>query len=464
MQTAAEWACQQWATVELGDARLTQRAVRMGAKMAAHPEESLPNQMGKPSELKAAYRVLNHDAVTLEALTAPHRQETLRASQHAPVVLMVEDTTELDFTAHRSKTGLGPIGDGNGRGMLLHSTLAVLPETRAIVGLAHVQVVLRQPRSEQKWARSPEGLLWEVSAQRVGAPDPGVTWVHVSDAGSDNFAYMATCVALGKDFLVRAQYNRVLHGEVEQPEAQADETRKLFDYVRSLPLVEETSYTVEVSAQKQQPRREARVALAWTQVVLRPSTQAPPEVRQHGPITAWVVRVAELDAPADVEPLEWILITSLPVLNAADARQMVEWYTCRWLCEDYHQCLKTGCQVEQSQLDDGADIRRLLGFLVPLAVRLLQLRQAVRHTPDRPAIEVVKPLLVQVLTRLTKGDWRTLSVSDFWRQVAQLGGHQGRRRDGPPGWRTLWRGWLYLADVTEGARLFAAPDSAEKCG
>ena len=122
---ASEWAAQQWATVELGDRRLTRRAVEMGTQMAAHPEASLPEQMGAPSVLKAAYGLLNHPGVSLAALTAPHRQQTLQAAGALALVLQVEDTTELDFTHHPSKTGLAPIGNGGGRGLLLHSTLAI---------------------------------------------------------------------------------------------------------------------------------------------------------------------------------------------------------------------------------------------------------------------------------------------------------------------------------------------------
>ena len=186
-----------------------------------------------------------------------------------------------------------------------------------------------------------------------------------------------------------------------------------------------------------------------------PPEQAPPEVRCHAPIKVSILRVWEPDPPEGVERVEWILLSSLPISTVQDALQAVDWYTCRWLCEDYHQCLKTGCRVEDSQLDDGADIARLLGFAVPIAVRLLQLRQLARQTPDLPAKAVVEPLMVDVLALRQKKNAQAMTIGEFWRLVAAMGGHQGRRSDGPPGWRTLWKGWRYLADLTEGARLFA---------
>ncbi|MDH7561732.1 MAG: IS4 family transposase [bacterium] len=462
---ASEWAAQQWAQADLGDKRRTRVAVHLGAKMAANPEASLPNQMEDPAALKAAYRLLNnpHPKVSLKTLLTPHCQQTLAAARQVPLVLMVEDTTELDYTAHPSKTGLGPIGNGKGRGLLLHSTLAIEPQTRTVLGLAHAQVVLRQatPKPPPKWTQSPEGRVWAVSAQAVGRPPEGVTWIHVSDRGSDIFEYMVTCLAQGKHFLIRAGRNRRLTWETEAPEGEQSEAQALLDYARSLLPHPASAHTVEVPARDGQSARQACLALQWVQVTIPPPVQAPPEVRQHPPITVWLVRVWEPDPPAGVEPLEWILLCSWPITTASEAQRVVDWYTCRWFCEDYHQCVKSGCRVERSQLDDGADIQRLLGFTAPIAVRLLQLRQAARQTPQVPATTLVDPLMVQMLAqRQKKQEWERMTVEEFWRGVARLGGHQGRRRDGPPGWRTVWRGWRKLSDLTEGARLFAAWDTS----
>jgi hypothetical protein len=459
--SASEWARHQWAGVKLGDRRLIRRAVEIGSKMAAHPDASLPNQMETPSALKAAYGMLNHPAVTLEALTASHRQQTLETARQASVVLLVEDTTELDYTAHPSKTHLGPIGNGRGQGLLLHSTLAVIPDTRQVVGLAHLQVVRRQPTppSRPHWTRSAEGRVWEASAWAVGRPPAEAIWVHVSDRGSDIFEYMIACVDQGKHFLIRAFHNRRLTWPDESPQARPEGADYLLDYARNLPAHPDSVYTVSLPARDQQPAREACLALQWTSVTLAPPSQAPLEVRRHTPITVWIVRAWEPDAPPDVEPIEWILLTSLTITSLIDGQRLTDWYTCRWFSEDYHQCLKTGCRIERSQLDDGTDIERLLGFAAPIAVRLLQLRQTARQTPDVPAISIVEPLMVHVLARRQKMDSQTMTAEQFWRAVARLGGHQGRRRDGAPGWRTVWRGWRYLSDLADGARLFAAPDT-----
>ena len=184
----------------------------MAAQMAAHPDASLPAQMADPGALKAAYRVLNHGKVTMEQLLTPQCHQTLAAARRHPVVLWIEDTTELDYTTHVQTTGLGPIGNGQGRGFLLHSTLAVLPDDQTVLGLAHAQVVVRPPQETPAPHRrhTAESRVWEVSAQQVGRPPAGQCWVHVSDRASDLFAYLVTCVDLGKHFVVRAYQNRTL--------------------------------------------------------------------------------------------------------------------------------------------------------------------------------------------------------------------------------------------------------------
>lgn len=459
-QTAAEWAQQTWEEVNLGDKRLNRRAIEIGARMAANPEGSLPQQMQSPSILQAAYRLMNNKHVTMPALLEPHYLQTREEAGKQKVVLWVNDLSEVDYTFHNAKTGLGPIGNEKGKGFLLHSSLGIVPESRQVLGVGSVQVILRQPtpKPRPKWSRTAEGLVWEKAADEVGAAPAGVQWVHVSDAGSDYFPYLATCVDQAKHFLVRVSRNRLLTWDDEDPQAGQAEANKLVDYVRSLAPQPESGYPVMVSADKKQPAREAQVVMAWGKVTISPSPQAPDNERTHSALTAWVLRVWEPTPPENVEALEWVLLSSLPVSNLKEAQCRVDWYTCRWLCEDFHQVLKTGCKIERSQLDDRADLENLLGFAVPIAVRLLQLRQIARQKPETLAITVVDPLMVKVLAIHQNENVQTMTIHAFWRLVARLGGFLGRKRDADPGWRTIWRGWHFLSDLTDGARLVLNSD------
>ena len=458
------WSEQQWGQAELGDQRRTKRAVRMGARMAAHPEGSIPEQMGSPAETKAAYRLLNEATVKLEQLSQPHWQQTRQVADGHDVVLMLQDTTEMDYTGHRKTKGLGPIGDGRGRGFLLHAVLAFVPVSETILGLAHLQALLRKARSKKKrkpkWMRTPEALVWKKASQAVGQPAPGTLWVHVGDRGSDSFEFMVTCLGQpGVHFLLRLARNRVLDWSWRPTEpAASDEPagpteRYLLDYARGLPA-QGQSFTVKVSARKGEAKRQATLQLSWAQVQIPVPQEGPKALRQHQPFTAWVVRAWEAQPPTGVnKPLEWILLSSLPVSTWAQARQRVQWYAYRWLIEEYFRALKTGCRIEAAQFDQRADLQRLLGFLAIIAVRLLQVRQLARQSPDTPALTVVDPLEVRILAAQLNADPTTMTLAHFWQGVAQLGGHQGRRADGPPGWITIWRGRRKLQLLVDGARL-----------
>ena len=346
---------EQWGTAELGDKRRTRRAVAVGTRMAEQTSASLPTQMEDWGELKGAYRLLNNPEVSLEALTAPHgpskghfRQATLKLAsmvvapemtpevtwlESRPVVLMIEDNTELDFTRPKPIPGLGPVGNGSRRGLILHSTLAVNPTLRVVLGLAHIQSIIRvaTPKPRPKGYRSDESKVWERSVATIGSPPtdaPDALWVHVSDRGSDIFEYMRSNVDLKKHFVARGKVNRFIGVDPYDDDSDDDtehaDQLQLLDYIRTLPPTDAAgTYTVQVPPRDGKPARKAEVNLSWAKVELAVPKYLPPEVREKGPLTVWVVRVFEPNPPPDIKPIEWILLTSLPVLTLADAKQIV---------------------------------------------------------------------------------------------------------------------------------------------
>jgi hypothetical protein len=164
------------------------------------------------------------------------------------------------------------------------------------------------------------------------------------------------------------------------------------------------------------------------------------------------VRVWEVDTPEGVEPIEWMLLTDQPGEDLEGALLVAFWYSCRWLVEEYHKCLKSGCRVEERQLEHADRLEPLVGMLSVVAVRLLQLKHQAKSNPDRPAQEVVPRRYVKTLAAYRK-DSERMTCRRFWREVAKLGGFLGRKADGDPGWLTLWRGWQQLELLTEGYEL-----------
>jgi hypothetical protein len=451
MENAKEWAQQQFGEISLGDKRRNKRAMKIAEQMAGEPLGSLPKQMKSWEAQKGAYRLLDNRAVSHAKLSEPHWKRTREESgQAGSVILMVQDTTDLNYVTHPATEGLGPISQSFLRGLWVHNTLAILPQERRVVGLAYQQVWAREERiykgQESKASRrkriNRQSLRWGAAVEAIGHPPEQVQWVYVADRESDIFEFFEAILKQGADFCIRlVQERRLAEWTVEQPVY-------LLKTVRTLP--EMGQRTLEIPASPGQATRQAHLAVSWQGVTLRSPRNTPGAERQ---VLAWVVRTWETNPPANTDPLEWLLITSVPVRTLSQALERIEWYTCRWIIEEFHRCLKTGCQMEKSQLRHAQRLQRLLAFLSILAVRLLQLRDLSRSTPHLSALQHVDPLLVQILAFRLKQKPTDLSLGQFWMEVAKLGGFPARKSDGDPGWLRLWRGWLQLLDLAEGARL-----------
>ena len=469
--SALQWAEYTFGSVHLGDQRRTERAVEIALAIAHNPAASLPAQMQDEAATEAAYRFLQTPDVTYEKLIGPHVAQTRAHASKQPQVLLIQDTTEVDYQQHPTTTGLGPIGNGSHHGYLLQSVLAVVPASREVLGLMHQEPFLRQPAPQgetrrEREQRERESQVWERSVQAIGAPPAGVQWIHVGDRYSDIFALLSLMRQQQCDFVVRAAQDRCVDLLVEQADApvppRSHHSRRagqeaepkpqhLFEVVRGWSAVGEQELCLD--ATKQSKARAARVVISFGCLrLLPPQHQQSSELR---PLVVWVVRVWEPEPPEGVEGLEWVLLTSVPTATLEQAWQRVDWYRARWIVEDYHQGLKTGCRIELRQLQSYEALRRLLGLLAPAAVRLLQLRTAARDAPERLASEVLPLDLVQVVALLAKVPVPAaeLTAQQCWYTIARYGGYLRRRSGGPPGWKTLWKGWFYIQALLEGVHL-----------
>lgn len=453
------WAQVHFGQVELGDLRRTRRAVELAGQIARHPAGSIPEQAGDWSATKASYRLFSEEDVTFESLCTEHWGMTRRLASDCRVVLFVQDTSCLDFSGHAAAEGLGPIGDHQGRGFMVHSTMCVDPTGPGeVLGLAYQMLFCRQPtperetRTERK-ARDRESEIWRTSVREAGSPPPNSQWIHVCDRYADDFETYETCVETKVDFVIRvAQDRRAAMGH-----EAADPSDRLLEMARSLvPCGGKTLWL------RQRPTRQAR----WAKLLVgfAPVTVFPPWLagRESKPLRAWVVRVWEIDPPTGEDPIEWVLLTTVPVADLEMAVTIAYWYSLRWLIEEYYKCLKTGCSAEKRQLKEAERLRACLGILAVVAVRLLQLKQQARVNPDRPATACAPEGHVQVLAAYLNRPAEGWTVSEFWREVARLGGFLARKSDGEPGWQTVWRGWQKLDLLTIGAGL--AESRGEKCG
>lgn len=453
----ASWAQEQFGFAQLGDKRRNERLIKVATNLAANPSGTLPQAFPKWAELKAAYRLLDQQHVTFERVIAAHCQRTLAACREPGEYLLIEDTTLLDFSMRPACEDLGFIGDGQGRGFELHSTLAVRVESWTLeqrpegnlVGLLHQQCLRPRPAPEgetrgQRLSRPRRSDKWAESIQRGGRPPQGAHWIFAGDREADVYEVIDTCGQHGVDFVIRACQDRRL----------AEGMGHLRAAVAQGPLLGRT--TVEVRSRAGQPARTAIVEVRGVRVDLdgpwRPGGVLPP-LQDIG-----VVEVKEVNAPEAVrEPLHWILLTSLPCTTWAQAHRVVGYYTARWWIEEYHKGLKSGAGVQESQLEKAHRLEALIGVLAVVAVRLLSTKMLARSRPETfEASSSFGPEMLGLLESKLgkpKDGWTNKNVLIA---TARLGGFLARKHDGMPGWQTIWRGWQRLIWMCEGANLINA--------
>jgi len=443
----ANWAVQEFAAANLGDARRTVRLIDLAQRLGARPSASLPEACGDAAALKAAYRFFENAAVSDTAILASHLQATQQRVAQEPVVLAVQDTTLLDWTHHPATTGLGMLGDVTHQGLVVHSTLAITPQ-RVPLGLVAQQVWTRDPaqvgkkhQRHQRPTAEKESQKWLTSLQALAplqAACPGVHLVSVGDREADLFDLFALERPAGVDLLVRAVQNR----RVAEPEGV------LWAAVAAVPVAGEQ--TVVIPRQAGQPARTAHVSVRFRAVTLHAPAA---RVAEHlAPVALWAVTVEEEDPPPDVEPVRWRLLTTCPVTCWAEALERVEWYACRWTIEVWHKVLKSGCRLEARQLETGDRLRRCLALYDVIAWRVLWASLLARTLPEAPCTAL-----------LDRTEWHALwcaihhlptppaappTLSQAVRWIAQLGGYLARRHDGPPGVTVLWRGFQHLFDLS----------------
>ncbi len=422
--------------------------------MSAQPQASIPERNTQWSATLATYRLLNNERVTPQAIQGPAIALTRQHCAARRVVLCVHDLTELKPVHGMSTTKL-----------LQHTTLAVDADHGEVLGVLrqHWFDDPKKPQGEsrsqrrQRWTRS---QVWPEAVAAVGAGSGSGRWIHVADREADDFQMFDACQQLGHGFVIRAQHDRCLSDGGHLREA-----------VLRMPVAGDTVIDVPARStvglkappgerRPARPARQARLTVRFGQVTL-PAPQNDPRYGQ--PRQMYGVHVREEPAPADEgDPIEWLLLTSEPVTTLAEALQVVGWYCRRWVVEEFHKGQKTGCRLEESQLETPAAFVNLAAIAAVVAVRLLKLRDQADQTQgaEEPAMRWFDALWVLVVCRLAKHpDPSTLTVRQFYHTIARHGGWLGRRRDGRPGWQTLWRGWRKVADYVTGIELFnATPD------
>ena len=333
----ATWAAEEFAGAELGDGRLNRRLVKLAATFADKPTASIPGACPDWSETQAVYRFFDQASTAKRALgwqdiLDPHiARSEARMRQH-PVVLCLQDTTELDFNG-QDIVGLGPLSYEAQRGMYVHPTYVVTPE-REPLGITDAWMWAREFKGpDGKRAGVRESLRWIEGYERIAEMAltmPGTRLVYVADREADILDLMQCAHALGNpaDWLIRSQHNRSL-----------PDGGKLWAEVICGNVLGEIEF--RLPSRHGQAARDVRQQLRVRGISLPDG---------HGGCFRVTCLIAKEMAPPDgVKAVEWRLLTNRNAETLDDLVELIEWYRCRWEIETFFNVLKNGCRVERSR-------------------------------------------------------------------------------------------------------------------
>lgn len=456
-----QWLRYELSKIALGDQRLNWRLVDSASKLALRPNLSINQACEDWATSKATYRLFANPKTTQAKVLAPHQQRTQERMAGQERCLAIQDTTLLDYSHHPSKTGLGPIGtvQQQQQGLVMHSvlvtTLAGLP-----LGVVSQQIWARSETANDLPTVAPsasarkvpieekESYKWLVAlSESVKHKPAGIQLITVGDAEADIFELFNHARTLKTDLLIRAGQNRAVN---------APEVGLLWPVLEKQAIVGHLQ--VQVAKREKQPARTATVAVRYTSLILRP----PQHLRtQMKPCSLYAILVQEVDPPPTVDPLCWLLLTTVPVASFDDAVERIRWYCQRWQIEILHKILKSGCRIEHAQLASDQRLKPMIALFTVIAWRLFWMTWLARTDPTAPATAILAPHELQALyTFLHKQPLPpalTPTVRQVTRWIAQLGGFLARKHDGDPGVTVIWRGWQRLADIAAAFLAFQPP-------
>jgi len=380
--------------------------------------------------------------VTHEAIIGQQREATLERVRGERRVLLLQDTTRFDFSQRKAVAGLGPLENEHGWGFVAHSTLAV-SEAGVPLGLLEQQVWVRGAETRGKRHQRHERAFEEKESYKwvQGLPDRATQAelpeaVVIGDRESHIYAFLSEVMERHQDFIVRAAQGRSF----------TPDDQEVFVALAAQPV--QAHLSLPLSRHPEREARQAQVEVRFSRLTLPRPRRSP---ARRAALSVYAVEVIESAPPPDAAPIHWLLLTSLVVETLEQAQTVLRYYTYRWLIERFHYILKSGCKLEESQLREAARLQRLLAIFSLVAWKLLWLTYQARHTPDAPCTLILQPHEWQALHAFVHRSQhlpaQPPSLQQAVRWIARLGGFLGRKGDGDPGVKVLWRGWTRLQDI-----------------
>jgi hypothetical protein len=459
-----------------GNSRLKKRFGKVLDSMSRKPSLKFTAGCNGRAEVKAAYRFLDSEDVSFISILGPHRHASIERIREELVVLIPQDTTELDVTRPREiMNGAGPLNDSARVGFHDHVSLALTPEHLPL-GVVDARVWARDPIAFEKDAdqkraerraksiEDKESGRWVEgyrAACAVAQAASGTQIVSLCDSEADIYELILEGQPVEgvrkASFIIRACQNRALASEGDA--AHPESNHLLREQVASTPVIARRTLEVREripkskdARKRKQPReaRTAEVTLHAARVKLRGPSRPGGKLED---VEVNVVLAVEPNPPPGAEPIEWILLTDLPIDTVDDVLRVIEYYTCRWQIEIYFRILKSGCKIEESQLETAGRFEPYLALNMIVAWRVMHVMMLGRECPDLPcdiAFDDDEWQAVYATVKKEPPPSVPPSMQMIVHLIASLGGWLGRKCDGEPGPKAMWVGMQRMTDLALG--------------
>jgi hypothetical protein len=454
LESVDHWAARLAAQADFPDERLNTRYGLILETLATKPLDSFPQAFAKPSQVQAVYRFLDNRRLDSDDFLQPLVDTTLDTCRGQRAILAIQDSSSANYASLLHTQGLGKLNDSDALGLHLHTTIAVGLDG-IVRGLLHQSFWSRPPDAppvaedrKDKPIAAKESYKWLEGIEAAEAAIANLPeaerprLIHVFDREGDIHEILERISASPHGAVIRvAQTERMLaepHGPVDAAIHQAPRRG---------------TQVVELPARHGVRARRATLELRSIEVVIQPNRQKHP----HRQAVTWtLVEAQEVNAPAGVEPLRWLLWTTEPAATREQIAEVLRYYRLRWLIEDFHLTLKSGCQIENLRLETADRLCKAILMYSAIALRIVALRDLARQRPQDPCTTLLnddqwRALYGYIHDRAATADTPIPTIKEAVQWIARLGGHLGRKNgQRQPGVRVLWRGWRDLTILVAG--------------
>ena len=442
-----DWVNEELNNIDLGDKRLDRRILKLVSAMGNNPEVSIPLACGTHASTKAAYRFFDNPHVEASDISETHIQKTIERVKNYDMLLIAQDTTNLEFTSHKGISDIGYLDNIRMLGLKMHSGLAISPDGIP-KGLLYQKIWTRDKNEigkskdrKKKKTNDKESLRWLDVVMSVRDKFPGsIEIAHIADREADMYDLFVCAQQQSSKILIRAVHNR----RVEH------ECKYIWNAIQESPIRGNT--IVNVGRANQRKSRKAKLNIRYETLNIPPPRNHL-QRSSYKPVCVNVILAEEVSPPLKEKPLCWLLITTLPITTLEDALQYVDWYSFRWLIERFHYVLKSGCKIEELQFEKMDRLRKAIATYSIIAWRMLQITYESRKNAKGLANAVLEKHEWEALycithkTPVPPKEIPTLHEAVRW--IAKLGGFLGRKSDGEPGVKVIWRGFSKLYNYAD---------------